>query len=162
MSDRPTRSSGLANKVWISTRNRPIRIGICTTSGPRQPRGLTPASLYIFMVSCETRARSPLKRSCISFILGWSRFIERIWRTCFKVKGKVISRTKIVNTMMAIPMLLKKTTYNTISVLSMGRMIISFQREKIISKKLLPSGGRYYLLACRILFGVKTPDLDQA
>jgi hypothetical protein len=38
-----------------------------------------------------------------------------------------------VKAMMAMPMLLKKMTYNTIKVLSMGRIITSFQRRKIIS-----------------------------
>ena len=50
-SDSPTKSSGRENTSWISTRNRPIRMGIWTTIGPRQPRGLTPASLYRRMVS---------------------------------------------------------------------------------------------------------------
>ena len=61
--DRPTRSSGLVNRVCIRTRNSPIRMGICTTNGPRQPMGLTPASRYIRMVSCEMRPRSFLYRS---------------------------------------------------------------------------------------------------
>ena len=69
-SERPTRLSGPANRVWISTRNRPNRIGIWTTMGPRQPTGLIPASLYRRMVSWDTRARSPLNLSCTSFILG--------------------------------------------------------------------------------------------
>jgi|TARA_B100000809_G_scaffold123055_1_gene121065 hypothetical protein len=50
-SDNPTRSSGFENTVWISTRNRPIRTGIWTIIGPRQPKGLTPASRYKRMVS---------------------------------------------------------------------------------------------------------------
>jgi hypothetical protein len=59
-SERPIKSSGLANRVWINTRNNPIRMGIWTTIGPKQPMGLTPASLYSFMVSWEARDRSPL------------------------------------------------------------------------------------------------------
>ena len=43
-SDRPTRLSGRENTTWINTRNSPIRIGIWTIIGPRQPMGLTPAS----------------------------------------------------------------------------------------------------------------------
>lgn len=43
-SDSPTRLSGRENTIWIKTRNRPIKIGIWTTIGPRQPNGLTPAS----------------------------------------------------------------------------------------------------------------------
>jgi len=50
-SDNPTRSSGLENTVWINTRNSPIRTGIWTIMGPRQPMGLTPASRYRRMVS---------------------------------------------------------------------------------------------------------------
>lgn len=60
MDDSPTRSFGVVKRVCISTRNRPIRIGICTTMGPRQPTGLTPDSRYIRMVSWEIRVRSPL------------------------------------------------------------------------------------------------------
>jgi hypothetical protein len=44
-SERPTRLSGLENTTCISTRNSPIKTGIWTTIGPRQPKGLTPASL---------------------------------------------------------------------------------------------------------------------
>ncbi len=44
-SDSPTKSSGLENTVWINTRKRPISTGIWMIIGPRQPRGLTPASL---------------------------------------------------------------------------------------------------------------------
>jgi hypothetical protein len=40
--------------------------------------------------------------------------------------------------MMAMPIWLKKMTYNTIKVLSMGRMITSFQRREIISTSNLP------------------------
>ena len=57
-SDSPTRLSGREKTSWINTRNRPIRIGIWTIIGPRQPRGLTPASLYRRMVSWDTRDRS--------------------------------------------------------------------------------------------------------
>ena len=57
-SDSPTKSSGRENTSWINTRKRPIRIGIWTTMGPRQPKGLTPASRYRRMVSWEIRARS--------------------------------------------------------------------------------------------------------
>jgi hypothetical protein len=57
-SDRLTRLSGRENTVWIRTRKSPIKIGIWTTIGPRQPNGLTPASLYSRMVSVEIRERS--------------------------------------------------------------------------------------------------------
>ena len=50
-SENPTKSSGRENTVWISTRNSPMRIGIWTIIGPKQPKGLTPASRYRRMVS---------------------------------------------------------------------------------------------------------------
>ena len=49
--DNPTKSSGLVKRVWMRTRNRPIRMGNWTTSGPRQPTGLTPDSRYRRIVS---------------------------------------------------------------------------------------------------------------
>lgn len=63
--------------------------------------------------------------------------MARIWRICFRVRGRVITRTSTVNAIMAMPMLLKKMTYNTIKVLSMGRMMTSFQRRKIMSTERL-------------------------
>ena len=62
-SDRPTRLSGRENTTWINTRNSPIRMGIWTIIGPRQPKGLTPASRYSRMVSWDTRERSLEYRS---------------------------------------------------------------------------------------------------
>ena len=59
----PTRSSGRENTVWINTRNSPIRTGIWTIIGPRQPMGLTPASRYRRMVSWEIRVLSLEYRS---------------------------------------------------------------------------------------------------
>ena len=66
--------------------------------------------------------------------------MPRICRSCFRVRGSVASRTMMVKTTMARPMLLKKMTYNTSNVLSIGRMITSVQRVTKISKK-------YYSLA---------------
>jgi hypothetical protein len=63
--------------------------------------------------------------------------MARIWRICFRVRGRVITRTSTVKAMMAMPMLLKKMTYNTIKVLSMGRIMTSFQRRMIMSTKRL-------------------------
>ncbi len=110
-------------------------MGICTTNGPRQPMGLTPASRYIRMVSWETRARSLRYRSWISRIRGCRVLIARICRTCFRVRGRVTTRTRTVSRIMAMPIWLKLTTYNTIKVLSMGRMIASFQITARASKK---------------------------
>ena len=40
----PTRSSGLVPRLFRSAWYSPIHMGSCTTIGPRQPRGFTPAS----------------------------------------------------------------------------------------------------------------------
>ncbi len=126
-----------------------MRMGICTTMGPRQPMGLTPASRYMRMVSWETRARSLRYRSWISRILGWSPLMARIWRSCFRVSGMVASRTRIVNRMMAMPIWLKLITYNTTRVLSIGRIISSFQRNTTASKESYLSGARFEVFNIR-------------
>ncbi len=61
--ENPTRLSGREKSIWINTRNKPIRMGIWTIIGPRQPKGLTPASRYRRMVSWDTRDRSLEYRS---------------------------------------------------------------------------------------------------
>ena len=139
-SERPTSLSGVLNSVWIRTRNRPMRMGIWTTRGPIQPMGLTPASRYNRMVSCDTLARSLEYRSLISCILGWRELIARIWRTCLRVSGRVARRTRTVNKTMANPIWLKLMTYNTSKVLSIGRMMNSVQRKAIASKRLYSLG----------------------
>ena len=60
--------------------------------------------------------------------------MARIWRNCLMVRGRVSSRTMTVNTMMAMPMLLKQMVYRTTNRFNMGRMIISRQRSPISSK----------------------------
>ena len=80
-----------------------MRMGICTTSGPKQPMGLTPASRYIRMVSWDILLRSLRYRSWISFILGCRTLITRICRICLRVRGMVAVRTRTVNRMMATP-----------------------------------------------------------
>ncbi len=60
--------------------------------------------------------------------------MARIWRTCFTVRGSVISRTNKVNRMIAIPILLKLMTYNTTRVLSIGRIINWVQTKSKASK----------------------------
>ncbi len=99
-----------------------------------------PDSLYSFIVSWDIRARSPAYRSWTSLTLGCMLVMPRICRSCLRVRGRVASRTRMVKTIMAMPMLLKKITYNTSKVLSIGRMITSVQRVIKISKK-------YYSLA---------------
>jgi len=134
-SERPTRSSGFENTVWINTRKRPISMGIWTTMGPKQPKGLTPASRYRRMVSWETLERSLAYLSCISFSLGCRALMARICRSCFNVSGIVTKRMRAVNTMIAIPMLLKNKVYSTTRELSMGRIISSVQRNEMASKE---------------------------
>lgn len=56
--------SGVDGSVFLKDQKRPKNIGICITSGPRQPRGLTPCSLYNFMVSRCMRARSFVYLAC--------------------------------------------------------------------------------------------------
>ena len=72
--------------------------------------------------------------------MGCMVVMPRICRSCLRVRGSVASRTITVKTTMARPMLLKKMTYNTSKMLSIGRMITSVQRVTKISKK-------YYSLA---------------
>lgn len=80
--------------------------------------------------------------------------MARIWWSCFRVSGRVTSRTRTVKIMMAMPIWLKETTYNTIKVLSIGRIMISFQRSTMISSKTYPSAtwqrsfSIWYLLWC--------------
>ena len=61
--------------------------------------------------------------------------MARIWWSCFRVIGRVTNRTRMVNIMMAMPIFLKERTYNTIKVLSIGRIMISFQRSTMNSKE---------------------------
>ena len=69
-SDSPASLSGVDGNVWRRAWYRPMKMGNCTTIGPRQPMGLTPASLYSFIVSREARGLSSAYFSWISFILG--------------------------------------------------------------------------------------------
>ena len=62
--------------------------------------------------------------------------------SCLMVSGRVIKRTRIVKTMIAMPMLLKQMVYSTTSRFNMGLMIISRQRSSI------PKGP--YLASCLI------------
>ncbi len=140
MSASRTRSLGASNRVCTKTRNSPKRTSIWGTIGPRQPKGLMPDSLYSFIVSWDIRARSPLYRSWTSLTLGCMAVMPRICRSCLRVRGSVASRTITVKTTMAMPMFLKKMTYNTSKVLSIGLMITSVQRVNKISKE-------YYSLA---------------
>ena len=84
--------------------------------------------------------------------------MPRIWRTCFRVSFRVASRTRMVNKMMARPIWLKQMTYSTTKVLTIGRMIISVQRNPMASKKpyLLAEISRLITLC---ILGMETPYL---
>ena len=60
--------------------------------------------------------------------------MARICLTCRTVRGSVTNRTKRVNRMIAMPILLKLMTYNTTSVFSIGRIITWVQRKSKASK----------------------------
>ena len=141
LSENPTRLSGREKRIWINTRNKPIRMGIWTTIGPRQPKGLTPASRYSRIVSWDTRERSLEYRSWISFSFGCRELMAFICFNCFSVRGSVTSRTKAVNKMIATPNWLKQMVYRTTSPLSMGRMISSVQRSEMTSKESYLAAG---------------------
>ena len=51
------------------------------------------------------------------------------------MRGSVTSRTRTVNRMMAMPIWWKLITYNTIRVLSIGRIMISVQMKPKASKE---------------------------
>ena len=74
----------------------------------------------------------------------------RIWRSCFRVRGRVTTRTRTVSRMMAMPIWLKLMTYNTISVLSIGRMIASFQITARASKKTYSPAVSHWTSPCRV------------
>ncbi len=88
--------------------------------GPRHPSGLTPCSLYIFMVSEDSRCRSLEYLAWISLSFGCKADIALSWRLCFTVSGIMIARTTSVNMTIASPKLLKKMLYNTSRLLIIG------------------------------------------
>ena len=61
--------------------------------------------------------------------------MARICLTCFTVRGSVTSRTSNVKRIMAMPIWAKLMTYNTIKVLSIGRIMNSVQRKLKASNK---------------------------
>lgn len=101
--------------------------------GPRQPRGFTPCSRYMRMVSWEMRCRSFLKRSWSSLSLGCKPDMAFIWRLCFTVRGTRAARTTIVKPMIAKPKLLKNMLYNSTRLLIIGPMMTALQTSPISS-----------------------------
>ena len=116
-----------------SAQKRPRKIGICTTSGPRQPTGFMPCSRYSFIVSWESFWRSFLYRSWSSFILGCTAVMAFMDRLCLMERGIIPARMMTVNMMIATPKLEKKAAYNSTRLLIMGRMITLFQISPRIS-----------------------------
>ncbi len=88
--------------------------------GPRHPSGLTPCSLYIRIVSWESRCRSLEYLAWISLSFGCRLDIDLSCRLCFTVRGIMIARTTSVNTTTATPKLLKKMLYSTNRLLIIG------------------------------------------
>lgn len=62
--ERAASRSGLVGSNAVMEMYRPIQMGNWMTIGPRQPIGLTPASLYSRIVSWEMRVRSLAYRFC--------------------------------------------------------------------------------------------------
>ena len=131
--DRSASLSGVDGNVALNAQNRPKKIGIWMTIGPRHPRGLTPCCLYMRIVSCDARALSLGYLAWISLILGWSWLMAFICRLCFRVRGIMPVRMRTVNTMMLSPKLLKKTQYSITRLLIMGLMMAAFQMSPIRS-----------------------------
>ena len=88
--------------------------------GPRHPNGLTPFSLYIRIVSDDSRCRSLAYLAWISFSFGCKLDIALSWRLCFTVSGIMIARTTSVNMTIASPKLLKKMPYSISRLLIIG------------------------------------------
>ena len=95
--------------------------------GPRQPRGLTPCSRYMRIVSCEMRCRSSLYRSCIALSFGCREVIALICLLCLTVRGTSTALTRTVKPMMLKPKSLSRTLYRTSRLLIIGEMINVFQ-----------------------------------
>ena len=90
--------------------------------GPRQPTGLTPASLYTFIVSDARFCRSSPYLSWISLSLGCSTVMALSARLCLTVSGNMAPRMSTVNTAMVMPKLRKKMLYSITRLLIIGLM----------------------------------------
>jgi len=73
-----------------------MKIGICSSSGMHEAKGLTPSSLYIFICSWPRRSRSVPYFSCSAFILGPSSCILRELLICRTKSGMSSVRTTTV------------------------------------------------------------------
>ena len=90
------------------------------------------------MVSWDSRGRSPLYLSWISFIFGCNADIIFMDRLCFTESGNIAPRTSTVNTMIARPKLEKNTEYNSTRLLIIGLIMSPFQSSPISSKSVFP------------------------
>ena len=101
--------SGLWTKKWpraipraapFSTLNNAQKMGNWISSGTQLAVGLTPSSLYIFMVSWPSRSRSAPYFSCSSFSFGCSACMARDEFSCLAYSGIIKSRMNTVRTTM--------------------------------------------------------------
>ena len=99
------------------------------------------------MVSVESCCLSslllPLYLSCSAFIFGCSSCIFIVCRVCRTCSGIINTRMSTVKTMMLRPKLSKRTSYNSVRLLIMGRMKTSSQRMPRNSKRPLRSRSVY-------------------
>ena len=84
---------GMPCEALLSTQNSDRKIGICSSSGRQDAIGLTPSSLYSFIVSWPRRSRSWPYFSCRARCLGPSSCILREELICLTKSG--ISRVRI-------------------------------------------------------------------
>ena len=91
------------NKKIVNAQKRAKNTGICKNVGPKHPNGLTPFSLYNFIVSDEIRDLSFLYFSCKAFNLGCNAPIALNCLLCLTLKGVKAPLTIKVNTIIANP-----------------------------------------------------------
>ena len=110
-------------------------MGIWIINGPKQPMGLTPASLYRAIVSCCIFCLFCASFLgyffCIACNFGCSSCIFFICLVCRIVRGIKISRIKIVNDMIDNPKLSLNKSYRNAKLLIIGFIMIEFQIKLI-------------------------------
>ena len=105
--------------------------------GPRHPIGLTPASLYTFMVSEARRCRSSPYFSWIPLSLGCSTVMALSARLCLTVSGNMAPRMRMVKTAMVMPKLRKKMLYSITRLLIIGSMTSVFHMVRMTPKSMV-------------------------
>ena len=129
LSESPSSSSGVAASAFKIDWYSAIQMGSCSSMGPRQPSGLTPLSLYSFIISCCSCCLSLPYLSCSAFILGCSDCIDLVDRSCLRVNGSIARRTMITSMMMAMPKLSKNASERMMRKLSIGSSRTVFHRS---------------------------------